>query len=70
VKDNLTVQQRRNLRQGAKARDTGGVIVVIKGENWTLAAGFRARHGRVLLFDPTNSKSAACNPLLEVRRGE
>jgi type IV secretion system protein VirD4 len=30
----------------------------------------RARHGRVLLFDPTNAKSAAYNPLLEVRRGE
>ncbi len=28
------------------------------------------RHGRVLLFDPTNAKSAAYNPLLEVRRGE
>ena len=27
-------------------------------------------HGRVLLFDPTNSGSAAYNPLLEVRRGE
>jgi type IV secretory pathway TraG/TraD family ATPase VirD4 len=24
----------------------------------------------VLLFDPTNAKSAAYNPLLEVRRGE
>jgi type IV secretion system protein VirD4 len=42
----------------------------IKGENWTLTSGFRARHGRVLLFDPTNAKSAAYNPLLEVRRGE
>jgi type IV secretion system protein VirD4 len=29
-----------------------------------------ARHGRVLLFDPTNTASAAYNPLLEVRRGE
>ena len=27
-------------------------------------------HGRVLLFDPTNRRSAAYNPLLEVRRGE
>ncbi len=26
--------------------------------------------GRVLLFDPTNAKSSAYNPLLEVRRGE
>jgi type IV secretion system protein VirD4 len=30
----------------------------------------RSRHGRVLLFDPTNPKSSAYNPLLEVRRGE
>jgi type IV secretion system protein VirD4 len=46
------------------------VVHDIKGENWTLTSGFRARHGRVLLFDPTNAKSAAYNPLLEVRRGE
>jgi type IV secretion system protein VirD4 len=46
------------------------IIHDIKGENWTLTAGFRAQHGRVLLFDPTNAKSAAYNPLLEVRRGE
>jgi type IV secretion system protein VirD4 len=46
------------------------IVHDIKGENWQLTAGFRARHGRVLLFDPTNSKSAAYNPLLEVRRGE
>ena len=46
------------------------IVHDIKGENWTLTAGFRARHGRVLLFDPTNPKSAAYNPLLEVRRGE
>jgi len=42
----------------------------IKGENWTLTSGFPALHGRVLLFDPTNSRSAAYNPLLEVRRWE
>jgi type IV secretory pathway TraG/TraD family ATPase VirD4 len=46
------------------------IVHDIKGENWTLTSGFRSRHGRVLLFDPTNSKSAAYNPLLEVRRGE
>ena len=46
------------------------IVHDIKGENWTLTAGYRARHGRVLLFDPTNAKSAAYNPLLEVRRGE
>ncbi|WP_289016033.1 conjugal transfer protein TraG, partial [uncultured Methylobacterium sp.] len=49
----------------------GSVIVHdIKGENWQLTAGFRAKHGRVMLFDPTNPKSAAYNPLLEVRRGD
>ncbi|WP_322994324.1 conjugal transfer protein TraG [Castellaniella sp.] len=46
------------------------IVHDIKGENWTLTAGFRAEHGRVLLFDPTNAKSSAYNPLLEVRQGE
>jgi type IV secretion system protein VirD4 len=46
------------------------IVHDIKGENWTLTAGFRSRHGRVLLFDPTNAASAAYNPLLEVRRGQ
>ena len=46
------------------------IVHDIKGENWQLTAGFRALHGRVLLFDPTNPKSSAYNPLLEVRRGE
>ncbi|PWJ76328.1 type IV secretion system protein VirD4 [Pseudaminobacter salicylatoxidans] len=46
------------------------IVHDIKGENWQLTSGFRSRHGRVLLFDPTNSKSSAYNPLLEVRRGE
>ena len=46
------------------------IVHDIKGENWTLTAGFRSRHGRVLLFDPTNALSAAYNPLLEVRRGQ
>ena len=46
------------------------IVHDIKGENWALTAGFRSRHGRVLLFDPTNANSAAYNPLLEVRRGE
>lgn len=49
----------------------GSVIVHdIKGENWGLTAGFRAQHGRVLLFDPTDPGSSAYNPLLEVRRGD
>jgi type IV secretion system protein VirD4 len=48
----------------------GSVIVHdIKGENWSLTAGWRARFGRVLLLDPTNAASSAYNPLLEVRRG-
>ena len=46
------------------------IVHDIKGENWQITAGFRARHGRVLLFDPTNTNSSAYNPLLEVRRGE
>lgn len=46
------------------------IVHDIKGENWQLTAGFRTQHGRVLLFDPTNPKSSAYNPLLEVRRGE
>ncbi|CEF48553.1 unnamed protein product [uncultured bacterium] len=46
------------------------IVHDIKGENWQLTAGFRSRHGRVLLFDPTNPKSSAYNPLREVRRGE
>jgi len=46
------------------------IVHDIKGENWQLTAGFRAQHGRVLLFDPTNAKSSAYNPLLEVRCGE
>ncbi|ESX20597.1 conjugal transfer protein TraG [Mesorhizobium sp. LSJC255A00] len=49
---------------------SSAVVHDIKGENWQLTSGFRARHGRVLLFDPTNPKSSSYNPLLEVRRGE
>jgi type IV secretion system protein VirD4 len=46
------------------------IVHDIKGENWMLTAGWRARFGRVVLFDPTNPQSGAYNPLLEVRRGE
>lgn len=46
------------------------IVHDIKGENWGLTAGWRARFGRVLLFDPTFSGSHAYNPLLEVRRGD
>lgn len=45
------------------------VIHDIKGENWTLTAGWRGRFSHCLLFNPTDAKSAAYNPLLEVRRG-
>jgi type IV secretion system protein VirD4 len=45
------------------------IVHDIKGENWTLTAGYRAGFSRVLLFDPTNAQSSAYNPLLEVRRG-
>src|SRR6202012_3742083 len=42
----------------------------IKGENFQLTSGWRARFGSVLLFDPTNPGSAAYNPLLEIRKGD
>ena len=45
------------------------VIHDIKGENWQLTAGWRSRFSHCLLFNPTDAKSAAYNPLLEVRRG-
>jgi type IV secretion system protein VirD4 len=45
------------------------IVHDIKGENWTLTAGYRSGFSRVLLFDPTNAMSAAYNPLLEVRKG-
>ena len=45
------------------------VIHDIKGENWNLTAGWRSRFSHCLLFNPTDGKSAAYNPLLEVRRG-
>ena len=45
------------------------VVHDIKGENWNLTAGWRARFSHCLLFNPTDARSAAYNPLLEVRRG-
>ena len=44
------------------------VVHDIKGENFQLTSGWRARFGSVLLFDPTNPASAAYNPLLEIRK--
>ncbi|BAI97806.1 conjugal transfer protein TraG [Sphingobium sp. TA15] len=49
---------------------TGSAVIHdIKGENWTLTAGWRARFSHCLLFNPTDARSARYNPLLEVRRG-
>jgi len=45
------------------------VIHDIKGENWQLTAGWRRRFSHCLLFNPTDTRSARYNPLLEVRRG-
>jgi type IV secretion system protein VirD4 len=46
------------------------IVHDIKGENFQLTSGWRARLGPVLLFDPTNPTSAAYNPLLEIRKGD
>lgn len=46
------------------------IVHDIKEENWQETAGFRGTFSRVLLFDPTNPRSDAYNPLLEIRRGE
>ena len=46
------------------------IVHDIKGENFQLTSGWRARFGSVLLFDPTNAASAAYNPLLEIRKGD
>ena len=48
---------------------SSAVVHDIKGENWTLTAGWRSRFSHCLLFNPTDVHSAAYNPLLEVRRG-
>jgi type IV secretion system protein VirD4 len=49
---------------------TGSAVIHdIKGENWALTAGWRSRFSHCLLFDPTDTRSARFNPLLEVRRG-
>lgn len=46
------------------------IVHDIKGENFQLTSGWRARFGSVLLFDPTNPASAAYNPLFEIRKGD
>ncbi|MEZ5934808.1 MAG: conjugal transfer protein TraG [Alphaproteobacteria bacterium] len=49
---------------------TGSAVIHdIKGENWQLTAGWRAKFSHCLLFNPTDPKTARYNPLLEVRKG-
>jgi type IV secretion system protein VirD4 len=49
---------------------TGSAVIHdIKGENWHLTAGWRAKFSHCLLFNPTDVRSARYNPLLEVRKG-
>jgi type IV secretion system protein VirD4 len=45
------------------------IIHDLKGENWALTAGWRARFSNCLLFDPVSPRSVRFNPLIEVRRG-
>lgn len=50
---------------------TGSAVIHdIKGENWDLTAGWRARFSTCLRFDPTDKRSPRYNPLTAVRRGE
>jgi type IV secretion system protein VirD4 len=44
------------------------VIHDLKGENWTLTAGWRSQFSDCLLFHPVSPQSVRFNPLLEVRR--
>ncbi|WP_339864900.1 conjugal transfer protein TraG [Paremcibacter congregatus] len=49
---------------------TGSAVIHdIKGENWQLTAGWRAKFSHCLLFNPTDRLSCRYNPLLEVRKG-
>ncbi|MFK0687952.1 conjugal transfer protein TraG [Mesorhizobium sp. IMUNJ 23033] len=49
---------------------TGSTVIHdIKGENWQLTSGWRSKFSYCLLFNPTDSRSARYNPLLEVRKG-
>ena len=48
---------------------SSAVIHDIKGENWTITAGWRSRFSHCLYVNPTDPRSAAYNPLFEVRRG-
>jgi type IV secretion system protein VirD4 len=48
---------------------SSAVVHDIKGENWELTSGWRSTFSHCLLFNPTDSRSARYNPLLEVRKG-
>jgi len=49
---------------------TGSAVIHdIKGENFAITAGWRSRFSHCLYVNPTDPRSAAYNPLLEVRRG-
>ena len=49
---------------------TGSAVIHdIKGENFAVTAGWRQRFSHCLYLNPTDPRSAAYNPLLEVRRG-
>ncbi len=49
---------------------TGSAVIHdIKGENFAITAGWRQRFSHCLYVNPTDPRSAAYNPLLEVRRG-
>ena len=49
---------------------TGSAVIHdIKGENFAITGGWRSRFSHCLYFNPTDARSAAYNPLLEVRRG-
>src|SRR3546814_16082191 len=45
------------------------VIHDLKGENWQLTEGWRARFSNALMFHPTDLTYARSNPLLEVPLG-
>ena len=45
------------------------VVNDIKGENWTLTAGYRRRFGYVLKFNPAFTDTCRFNPLSEIRPG-
>jgi type IV secretion system protein VirD4 len=49
---------------------TGSVVVHdIKGENWEVTAGYRAKFSNVLYFNPCKLESCHFNPLFEIRPG-